>query len=389
MTDANRSLKEKRDAVNLSLSQNQGTTQILHSETIKTQDGTESSFQEISSTFSGPRKFRYPLSMPISGKGYPGTITFKSIHIEPSLDVAASIGSSFDKASRLIQGEDTTSAEDLASKEISNQLLDERRRTSGIDKSSTVSYENHSSGVVVGKVILPLQRDLRFNDQVAYETANLGVIGAGLESALQGKNPFEGATNGDGTFTSAASALAAQAVAKASGVGVGAFVGKLAGGTLGGAVLGAGATEGLGDAVKSSTRIASAPNQRTLFKEVQLRQFAFTFKLIANSELEAEEIKQIVKFFRQELYPEKLVVGDNKIPFAYKFPNVFQIDIKNQYGLNPASKIQRCYLRDVQTVYNSTGAGLHTDGSFVEVDISLSFQEISALDKNMIKNEDY
>ena len=215
------------------------------------------------------------------------------------------------------------------------------------------------------------------------------MMGAGLEGAIGGKNPFDGATNGDGSFTTAASALAAQAIAKASGAGVGALIGKIAGGTLGGAVLGSGATEGLGDAVKSATRIASAPNQRTLFKEVQIRQFAFTFKLIANSSEEAEQIKNIIKFFRQELYPEMLTVGDNKVPIAYKFPNVFSIKVKNQFGGDAASKIQRCYLRDVQTSYNATGNGLLEDGNFIEVDISLSFQEVKALDKQMVALEDY
>jgi hypothetical protein len=62
------------------------------------------------------------------------------------------------------------------------------------------TYENLSGGVKQGSVILPLQRDLRFSDNVAYETANLGVLGGGLETALGGKNPFAGATKGDGSF---------------------------------------------------------------------------------------------------------------------------------------------------------------------------------------------
>jgi hypothetical protein len=58
----------------------------------------------------------------------------------------------------------------------------------------------------------------------------------------------------------AATAIAAQAVAKASGTILGAIAGDRFGkSALGGAVLGSGATEGLGDAVKSATRIASSP----------------------------------------------------------------------------------------------------------------------------------
>jgi hypothetical protein len=111
--------------------------------------------------------------------------------------------------------------------------------------------------------------------------------------------------------------------------------------------------------------------------------------MIATSAAEADQIKNIVKFFRQELYPEKITLGENKVPIGYKFPNVFQIDVKNQFGRDAAHKIQRCYLRDVQTSYNATGNGLLTDGNFIEVDISLSFQEVSALDKNKVRDEFY
>lgn len=138
--------------------------------------------------------------------------------------------------------------------------------------------------------------------------------------------------------------------------------------------------------MKSATRITSAPNQRTLFQQVGIRTFVFTFKMIANNREEAQEVKNIVKFFRQELYPEKILIGESEIPLAYKFPNMFEIDIKNRYGDNPAFKIQRCYLRDVQTSFNSTATGMHEDGNFVEVDISLSFQEITALHKQQIRD---
>ena len=347
------------------------------------------------------RDFRYPLSMPASGKGYPGTITFEA-HIVKGVDLAKEMSGIYNKLAR---NRKEIRDESEADEENRQSIIDANKKANNTNNAedaalqneiiatgqsaNSKSYENLNANNPVGSVILPLQRDLRFSDNVSYESPAIGMMGAGLEGAIGGKNPFDGATNGDGSFTTAASALAAQAIAKASGLGVGALIGKIAGGALGGAVLGSGATEGLGDAVKSATRIASAPNQRTLFKEVQIRQFAFTFKLIANSSREAEEIKNIIKFFRQELYPEMLTVGDNKVPIAYKFPNVFSIKVKNQFGGDAASKIQRCYLRDVQTSYNATGNGLLEDGNFIEVDISLSFQEVKALDKQMVALEDY
>jgi hypothetical protein len=362
---------------------------VLHDETIKPVPSTT----DVKTTVKS-REYRYPLSMPTGGIKFPGSITFTAYEIK-GLDIAGEIGELFDSLSKSAKSlarnayrgyDDQT----IADKETDPAIIEQQKKDLAAVSTTLRSYENLNGGIKQGSVILPLQRDLRFSDNVAYETANLGVLGGGLETALGGKNPFAGATKGDGSFSTAATALAAQAVAKAAGTGIGALIGKgLGGGALGGAVLGSGATEGLGDAVKSATRIASTPNQRTLFKEVSLRQFAFTFKMIATSAAEADQIKNIVKFFRQELYPEKITLGENKIPIGYKFPNVFQIDVKNQFGRDAAHKIQRCYLRDVQTSYNATGNGLLIDGNFIEVDISLSFQEVSALDKNKVRDESY
>jgi len=371
-------------------------TEVIHEEVItETLAENPSQFEE-----NKKRNFRYPLSMPASGKGYPGTITFEA-HIVEGVDLAKEMSGIYNRLTRkkeVVEDESEADEENKQSIIESNKTANSKNNAeeaglrndiTKVANSVSKTFENVNALNSVGSVILPLQRDLRFSDNVSYESPAIGMMGAGLEGAIGGKNPFDGATNGDGSFTTASSALAAQAIAKASGLGVGALIGKIAGGALGGAVLGSGATEGLGDAVKSATRIASAPNQRTLFKEVQIRQFAFTFKLIANSSREAEEIKNIIKFFRQELYPEMLTVGDNKVPIAYKFPNVFSIKVKNQFGGDAASKIQRCYLRDVQTSYNATGNGLLEDGNFIEVDISLSFQEVKALDKQMVALEDY
>jgi hypothetical protein len=355
---------------------------VLHDETTKPAPTTT----DVKTT-TKVREYRYPLSMPTGGIKFPGSITFTAYEIK-GLDISGKIGGLFSSLARNVyrkDGDETT-----ADKETDPKVIEQQKKDLAQVSTALQTYENLSGGVKQGSVILPLQRDLRFSDNVSYETANLGVIGGGLETALGGKNPFAGATKGDGSFMTAATAIAAQAVAKRSGTILGAIAGDRFGkSALGGAVLGSGATEALGDAVKSATRIASTPNQRTLFKEVSLRQFAFTFKMIATSAAEADQIKNIVKFFRQELYPEKITLGENKVPIGYKFPNVFQIDVKNQFGRDAAHKIQRCYLRDVQTSYNATGNGLLTDGNFIEVDISLSFQEVSALDKNKVRDEFY
>lgn len=359
------------------------------------------------------RKYKYPLTL---SANYPARIIFKAIKVD-GVDLADKIGSGFssllkgignaalnatplgltvgtfgrgaEAVKTLAQGrnnESTTAA--VADASTDNETKQDIAQAEKEVEQSLMSYENSGGGISVGQVTLPLPRDIRFSDNAQYETANLGTIGGAVEGALEGQNPFAGATQ-TGQFMSTASAIAAQAIAKgvgeATGAAIGAAVGRGPGAILGTSVAG-NTFDGMSPAVRSATRIATAPNQRTLFSQVNIRNFAFAFKMIANNEQEAREIKNIVKFFRQELYPEKIPLGESGVPLGYKFPNMFEIDIKNRFGENPAFKIQRCYLRDIQTSFNATAGGMHTDGQFIEVDISLSFQEIVALDKAKVRD---
>ena len=357
------------------------------------------------------RKFKYPLTLSAS---YPARIIFKAKKVE-GVDLADKIGSGFSSllkgivatgraitgipadgpvtgaiADAVEQGKNNESATaSVADQEVDAETKQDIAKSEKEVEQSLMSYENKGPGVTVGQVTLPLPRDLRFSDNAQYETANLGTIGGSLEGALEGQNPFAGATQ-QGQFLRTSSAIAAQAIAKgvgeATGAAIGAAVGRGTAGAIVGTSVAGGTFDGMSPAVRSATRIATAVNQRTLFSQVNIRNFAFAFKMIANNEQEAREIKNIVKFFRQELYPEKIPLGESGVPLGFKFPNMFEIDIKNRFGENPAFKIQRCYLRDIQTSFNATAGGMHTDGQFIEVDISLSFQEIVALDKAKVRD---
>jgi hypothetical protein len=194
----------------------------------------------------------------------------------------------------------------------------------------------------------------------------------------------------DGNLSAAGAAIAAQKLSGFAGEALGGIAGLAAGGPLGGLV-GAAASSNLLDqlpnALASATRYAPSPNERILFKRVNIRKFNFTFKMVAFSEEEARQIKDIITFFRTEMYPEKVnltTAGD--LPLAYKFPNVFQIDIKNRSGNNPAYKIQRCYLESITTTFNPTSPTMYRGDYFVEAEIALNFTEVSALDKGRVRD---
>ena len=221
-------------------------------------------------------------------------------------------------------------------------------------------------------VYLPL--GLQYRDNVAYENMDLGASGGAAELAMK----------------SGANALSAMIDAGAQTLAAG-FKGS-AGSTL--TTLGAtkllskvpGLGDELGGAAKVAGRVTTNPNTRVLFKQVNLREFSFTFKFIPTSQKEAEEIKQIVKFFRTELYPEdiEIDVGQSKLSVGYKFPNKFAIDVVYD-GEEVATKIKPCYLRDVGVTYNNTAMSMHSDGNFSEVEMTLSFQETRTLNRKDVE----
>lgn len=246
------------------------------------------------------------------------------------------------------------------------------------------SYDNYTNtNDLKGTVTLPLQRGLQYNDKVTYSTEATN-FGAGFISAAASLINGE---NGD--LNDASVGVISRIVARATGVAAGAQVGKIAGLSAAGAVLGGIGAESLSNFAKEVSRTSMNPNLRTLFDGVPMRAFAFPFRMVAKSEAEAEEIRSIVRFFRAELYPEAVNAGEDKnIPFAYKFPNVFHIELKDSTGNNPAFKIQRCYLNGVTATFNQTATGMYRGSKgdyFIEVDMSLEFIEIAAMDKGKVE----
>jgi len=243
--------------------------------------------------------------------------------------------------------------------------------------------ETTTQTIIAPKPLTPLDRQvslylpvgLQYRDNVAYENMDIGGMGAGVESGLK---TGSGAINAliDGglkTLTAGLSGSANKNVAKIATV-------KLA----------AALPDEIAGAFKSAAGVTSNPNTRVLFKSVSLREFAFAFKFIATSPKEATEIKEIIKLFRTELYPESinLPVAGSNISIGYRFPNKFQIEIEYN-GEEIATKIKPCYLRDVGVTYNNTAMAMHSDGNFSEVEMTLSFQETRTLNRKDVEEDGF
>lgn len=232
-----------------------------------------------------------------------------------------------------------------------------------------VSYKLSRSAPIVDMYI-PLS--LTYNDGAQYENANLNVLGAGT---------LEGMQQGSGILASAYNALAE---------GVGSVFGYLLDPSISGEAARLGALRvsrnipnaGFQAAVSIGVQRTMNPNTRALFKGVNLREFSFNFKMIANSQREAIAIERIVNHFRTELYPN--VIDALNVPIAYEMPNAFSIQFTHRGSEAKMPKLEYCFLRNVQTVYNATGASFHPDGRPNEVDMTLNFVEMRTLNKKDI-----
>lgn len=287
--------------------------------------------------------FQYP----IEDIDYPGKVIFTPI-IDPPVEVGL-LSSAVEAATA--EGEEERRGEN-------SELQTKRGRAPQIRESNK-------------ECVLFFPGSINISDAATYNNVDLGVIGGAAEAAIK------------------AGSSALSGVASAGKTGIASFIdsfssanatdaGKLAVNRLSGAL-----GNEVAAAVKSQTRVTTNPNTRALFESVPLRTFQFSFKLIPHNATEAEEIKSIIRFFREELYPQEIAARELEFSIGYKFPNRFNIQFLYE-DKEIATKIYYSYLTSFSAVYNASGMGMHSDGNFTEVDISMEFMESRALSRKDI-----
>ena len=134
------------------------------------------------------------------------------------------------------------------------------------------------------------------------------------------------------------------------------------------------------------------PNTELLFRGPQLRPFGFSFFLAARSQPEANEIKQIIRFFKQGMS-----IKETKSELFLKTPNVFDIRymkagkdgrVDDHPGLN---RIKTCALKSFNVDYNPDNTFMtFEDGTMTAYRITMQFQEllpITETDYQELKDE--
>ena len=313
------------------------------------------------------KDLEYPLNNP---EDYKGRIVFNVMKEEETLlgDVIGSLGAMTqavtDAALSAVTGNDNAEEKRATIAQVAGEEVDK------------LPVTKRKPLTALGRQIsLYLPVGLQFRDTVSYDNMQLGGMGAAAEAGLKGGGSAVAAIL-EQTGKTISNAMSGGGASDAAKLATTKIMGKFG--------------DEISGAFKSAGQVTTNPNTRVLFKEVGLREFAFAFKFIATSAREAEEIKEIIKLFRTELYPENIniTVGGSSVSVGYRFPNKFQLNIEYD-GEEVATRIKPCYLRDIGVTYNNTAMAMHSDGNFQEIEMTLSFQETRTLNRKDVEEDGF
>ena len=210
----------------------------------------------------------------------------------------------------------------------------------------------------MGSVILPMPAGLKDNNQQDWGNATMNPVQAvGAQLALASFNSAD-----------AAGGLLKNIAGDMNSTGMD----KIAQEAIAGQITGLG-----GQLIKRSGALIN-PNVELLFNSPQLRSFNFTFNLSARNSRESQEIKQIIRLFKQGSAPRRTVKG-----YFLRTPLIYQISyINNAYNLN---RFKECAMTSFQTDYTPNGNySTFSDGTMTQYKIQMSFTELDP-----IFNDDY
>ena len=133
-----------------------------------------------------------------------------------------------------------------------------------------------------------------------------------------------------------------------------------------------------------TTGMVMNPNMELLFKGPTLRPFSFKFKLTPRGQTEADNIIQIIRFFKQGSAPIR-----SQSNLFLKSPHVFRITYIHRGEKGELHKklnaFKTCALQGFGVNYTPTGNyATYQDGTMVAYDINMSFTEITP-----VFNDDY
>ena len=218
----------------------------------------------------------------------------------------------------------------------------------------------------------PCPANIAFADNANLGTIDLGMLGAAVNDAFNSQAGTTGSGVGNLTDPISTSGAITKLLGKTSDlIGVG-------GQTL--------------TNVKFGLKTVENPYQNTTYSGAGVRTFTFNFKMIAEKPEDAIEIKKIHEFFRTNMYAGRVGGRESSSSALLKYPSVWEIDFLTgitDKGITPNKflpAIYASYLQNFNATFNTTAPTWYKDGAPLEVDISMTYQEARALERNDVEN---
>ena len=342
-----------------------------YDEIIKNIQDDRTSAAAASSRFSerNPVLLRYPLN---NQQDYGGTITFKAR--KPQFDTLGSKAIEFlapDFGGLPPSG--STNQEQADDAMGTRGGFSDNLYKSKVDRKVTRTERLRPEIGTNRKCTLYLPGAIQIADKVSYSNVDLGILGAGIRQGIldqrsAGEIISDVAGGIKDTFGSLINSLR---------TGVGSEEAQIAAQRV------FGASSTISGAISSATGVAVNPNRRAVLSGPELRNFAFTFRLVPTSPAEAESIEKIIQFFREEMYPDAVETAG--VSAAFRYPSIFDIVMRyrtarGQYK-KVATQLLPSFLQAVDVNYNQSGMSFHRDGKPQEATLTLNFTEERTLNR--------
>ena len=250
--------------------------------------------------------------------------------------------------------------------ELKQTNILQRTSTQALDDSGSLKNPEY-------QILLPMPQGISDTNLVKWGQDEINpieaAVTAGALTAMEG-NPGKALNNLTGAIKSVLTSGNAQNLATS-------YAAAKALGSFGGNVT----AEGI---LARSTGQVLNSNMELLFQGVQLRSFNFTFNLAPREENEADQIKQIIRTFKQSMAAK--TSGGTGAGLFISSPEVFQLTYKSGNKKHPfLHSFKPCALVSMGVDYAGSGIyATYEDSTPVHMKLSLSFQEL-----NPIYFEDY
>lgn len=227
-------------------------------------------------------------------------------------------------------------------------------------------YDTSGGGVEMKTIWFPAPGGITFSDGAQYSAFDLGALGGAIDSATSA------AKEAGGSPMNMASAAGKDILAQAN---------SLKGGEI--AAIATMGAPGIGERVSFAAKTIVNPNTNQTFQGNTVRSFSFTFKMIANSQQEANQMKQIHETFRRYVYADS---DGNRQNLTLSYPPVWRIRFLDGMGAENhyIPKIHSCYLQTFGTSINASNNVFNVGGDPLEIDVNVEYVETRSLTRHDI-----